>query len=114
MCTFITVGVAPARVAALENTLRAAGFEVEAQSNPGMPRCFSPGLRLLLVTRGGCSCDLGGGAAPRRGPRHRVDWRERFTHALAAGGKVELLEVLVRKSPLTEPPPSDARAVQFP
>jgi hypothetical protein len=58
MCTFLTVGVPPSRQAPLERALRAAGLHVERQPNPAVAALFPAGRSLLLVTHGGCSCDL--------------------------------------------------------
>ena len=58
MCSFVTVGIDPSRSAALEAALVAHRFEVSYEVNPLVARLFSVGDVLLLVTRGGCSCDL--------------------------------------------------------
>jgi hypothetical protein len=58
MCTFLTVGVDPARRQALVAALTGAGLRCVEQDNPHVRRCFPAGRSLLLVTAGGCSCGL--------------------------------------------------------
>lgn len=58
MCLFLTVGVLPRQREGIVKALRAARLEVVDQPNPFVRERFSRGLALLLVTHGGCSCQL--------------------------------------------------------
>lgn len=58
MCTFLTVATPHPKAAALEAALSAAHFDVFAQKNPHVAALFDAHETLLLVTRGGCSCDF--------------------------------------------------------
>ena len=54
----MTVALDPKRAVVLEAALVAARLDVSHEVNPEVARLFAPGETLLLVTRGGCSCDL--------------------------------------------------------
>ncbi len=131
MCTFLTVAIAPSRRIGLINALREAWLEVVDQPNPSIAARF-PGEALLLVTHGGCSCDLGPptkGAEPaarlaRRGlskgqvkralealanaPEKASSslWTERLRPILEAHAPLGFVFHQVKKSPLTEALPS--------
>ena len=58
MCTFLTVATPHPKAAALKAALRAAHFDVFPQKNPHVAALFEAHETLLMVTRGGCSCDF--------------------------------------------------------
>jgi hypothetical protein len=58
MCTFLTVAIDKGRAPELEAALRAEHLEVSPQTNPWVAALFERPKALLLVTRGGCSCEL--------------------------------------------------------
>lgn len=74
MCTFLTVATPHQNAAALEAALRAAHFEVFPQKNPHVAALFDAHETLLMVTRGGCSCDLVP-PRPKRDPADRLKRR---------------------------------------
>lgn len=123
MCTFLTVAIEPSRRLGLINALREARLEVADQPNPSIAARF-PGEVLLLVTHGGCSCDLRPAAnqepaarLARRGlskgqlkraleaqkPPKPVLWKERLLPILEAHAPLGFVFHEVATSPLTEP-----------
>lgn len=95
MCTFLTVAVAKTRGRALESALRASGFDVEPQTNPQVAALFDADETLLLVTRGGCSCELKP-PGPRADPAERLKRR-----GLSAGQLARALEATKGAGPST-------------
>lgn len=74
VCTFLTVATARKNVSALAAALSAAHFDVFPQTNPHVAALFQADETLLLVTRGGCSCDFVP-PGPKRNPADQLKRR---------------------------------------
>lgn len=75
MCRFLTVGLAPASVAAFEQAVRRT-LHLSREVNPGIARLFPATDVLFVVTFGGCSCGLD--VVRRTAPVARDPRRKRF------------------------------------
>ncbi len=100
MCTFLTVATPHQNAAALEAALSAAHFDVVPQKNPHVAALFETNETLLMVTRGGCSCDFVP-PGPKRDPAARLKRR-----GLSAGQLARALEATKGQRESTNPWPA--------
>ena len=105
MCTFLTVATARKNASALEAALRAAHFDVSPQKNPHVAALFDADETLLMVTRGGCSCDFVP-PGPKMDPAARLKRR-----GLSPGQLARALEATKGQRESTNPWPATLGAV---